>query len=289
MPLATDFFAEPTRYLIVLAGEPGSGKTRAAVSFPDFFAICCDPRGLEILKAPENAEFKSNMVAYDYFTLESKTDITALFKRNVKGDDTVSIYGAIERVREMAKAGKIKTVIFDGLSYLADLIEIKTTQTHPGSTESDKWAYYRQLKNDLMEFVQSQVWTLTRYGLHVITTVHIQRESEEAQKKRADTQAEIQPRIAGGFRAALAGMPRAMIYLDARDTMKTEPGVGNQPARKVHGVSYYAYCQRIKVGHMGLIPAKNSYGLPPVVNITGKSFYETLETVMNTKTSATGK
>lgn len=288
MPDAAQFFAEPTRYLIVLAGEPGSGKTRAAVSFPAFYAICCDPRGLEILKSPENAEFRSNMVGYDYFALESKSDITALFKRNVKADDTVSIYGAIERVRELAKQGKVQSVIFDGLSYLADLMEIKTTQTHGGATESDKWAYYRQLKNDLMEFVQSQMWTLTRYGLHVLTTVHIQRESEEAQKKRADSQAEIQPRIAGGFRAALAGMPRAMIYLEARNRSENKPGKDGKPPQTVHSVAYYAYCQRIKVGHMGIIPAKNSYGLPPVVNITGKSFFNVLEDAMGNKASATG-
>ena len=283
MPTANDFFSEPTRYLIVFAGEPGSGKTRAALSFPGCYAICCDPRGLEILKEPNNEALRQNLIHYDYFALETKDDVTALFKQNVKPDDTVSIYGAIERVKAMAKAGEIQTVVFDGLSYLADMLEIKTTQTHPGTTEGDKWAYYRQLKNDLTRFVQSQMWTLTRYGLHVITTVHIQRESEEAQRKRADNEAEIQPRIAGGFRAALAGMPRAMIYLDQR-AKSVQNGT-----QKTHAVSYYAYCQRVRVGHMGLIPAKNSYGLPPVVNITDKSFYDVLEASMNGKAAEVRK
>jgi len=288
MPLAKDFYDEPTRYLIVFAGEPGSGKTRAAISFPAYYAICCDPRGLEIAKEPSNVLFRPNMVAYDYFALESKTDVTALFKQGAKADDTVSIYGAIERVKQMAKDGLIQTVIFDGLSYLVDYFEIKTEQVHPGGGEDDKWAYYRQLKNDLTRFVQSQVWTLTRYGLHVIVTVHIQRESEEAQQKRADKLAEIQPRIAGGFRAALAGMPRAMIYLDQRTKTETKQGKDSR-TQTVYDVSYYAYCQRVKVGHMGLIPAKNSYGLPPVVNITGKSFYEILETAMVSEKAAAGK
>lgn len=289
MPDAAQFFAEPTRYLIVLAGEPGSGKTRAAVSFPAFYAICCDPRGLDVIKEPASAEFRQNMVAYDYFALETQAQANDLFKQGVKADNTVSIYGAIERVKAMAKEGKLQTVIIDGLSYLADFLEIKLTQDNSGTTESDKWAYYRQLKNDLTRFIQSQVWTLTRYGLHVVVTVHIQRESEEAQKKRADSEAEIQPRIAGGFRAALAGMPRAMIYLDQREKTESKPGANGQPARTERTVNYYAYCKRVKIGKMGVIPAKNNYGLPPVVNITGKSFYDVLEAAMGNKASEASK
>jgi hypothetical protein len=287
MPNAATFFEEPTRYLIVLAGDPGSGKTRAALSFPACYVICCDPRGIEILKEPSNAPFRENLIWYDYFALESKADSAALFKPNAKADDEVSIYGAIERIKQMAKAGKIQTVVFDGLSYLADFMGIRASQVHSGTTESDKWAYYRQIKNDLTQFVQSQMWTLTRYGLHVLATTHIQRESEEQQKKRADTEAEIQPRIEGSFRAALAGMPRAMIYLDQRTNTKTD--TSTTPPKKTYSVNYYAYCQRVKVGHMGLIPAKNSYGLPPVVNITDKSFYVVLEEAMGRKAETAGK
>lgn len=290
MPDAKHFFDEPTRYLIVFAGEPGSGKTRAALSFPACYVVCCDPRGIEILKEPSNAQFRQNLIWYDYFGVESKADATALFKQSAKASDEVSIYGAIERIKQMAKDGKIQTVVFDGFSYLVDFLEIKLTQESPGTSEQDKWAYYRQLKNDLVHFTQCDVWTLTRYGLNVILTVHIQRESEEAQRKRADTLAEIQPRIAGGFRAALAGMPRAMIYLDGREKTEKIEAKNGQPARVVRSVDYKAYCQRVKVAHMGVVPAKNSYGLPPVVNLTGQSFYDVLETAMGNETmTASGK
>lgn len=273
MPDAKQFFTDGIHYIIALIGEPGSGKTRAALSFPSSYVICCDPAGIEILHEPANEPFRSNLAWYEYFASETKADVSALFKQTTNPADRTSIYGCLAHAKELAKEGKIKTLILDGFSYFQDLMGAKITAQISGASDSDKWAYYRQLKNDLTWFTKSNLMTLAMppYGLNIILTIHAQRESEDQQKKQATRDVDIAPRIEGGFRTALAGMPRAMIYLN--DVPVSAPGPNNTIKREV---KYYAYCSRVKVGNMGIIPAKNSYGLPPVLNITNKSFYESL-------------
>lgn len=273
MPSSKQFFEDGIHYILALIGEPGSGKTRAALSFPKAYVICCDPAGIEILHSPDNAAFRPNLIWYEYFAAEAKADVVALFKQTTKADERTSIYGILADVREKAKAGEIKTLVLDGFSYFQDLLGANVAKQIAGTTESDRWAYYRQLKNDLTWFVKSNLMTLAMppYNLNLVLTIHAQRESEDQQKKQATRDVDIAPRIEGGFRFALAGMPRAMIYLN--DVPVSEPGANNTIKRSV---KYYAYCSRVKVGNMGIIPAKNSYGLPPVLNITGRSFYEVL-------------
>jgi hypothetical protein len=269
MPDAKDFFNRPTHYLICLAGEAGSGKTRAALSFPACMVICCDPAGIEILKDPANAVIAPNLVWYEYFAAEAKAEVKSLFKPTDKPDST-SIYGMIEKAKELARAGQIKTLVIDGYSYLSDLFSAKATVDIPGSTENDRWAYYRQLKAEMTWFTKSTLFTLaTRYDLNIIITCHVQREAEQQKEKQAAKDVDIAPRLEGSFRQTLAGMPRAMIYLDQR-TVQDEK-------TKEQRVKYVAYCQRVRVPHMGIVPAKSSYGLAPVEELTNKSLYEILE------------
>lgn len=276
MPNAEHFFAQPIHYLIALVGEPGSGKTRAALSFPDCFVICCDPAGVEVLKDPRNAAFRSNLVWYDYFDSESEGELKTLFKKTDKPDDSGSIYSHLALARQMAKEGKIKTFILDGFSYYQDLLGAQIRQANPGSDEGNKWAYYKQLSNDLSLFVKSSVMTLaTRYNLNVILTMHIQRQSEQQQEKQVSKDVDIAPRIEGGFRTAIGGIPRAMLYLDQQ--AKTETGADNKIIRSV---AYRAFCQKVKVGGLGTIPAKNNYGLPPVIDLTDKSLYSIMQEAM---------
>lgn len=281
MPDAKTLFNEPTRYLIGLIGEPGSGKTRQALSFPACYVICCDPEGIQILKEPRNNHIADNLIWYEYFATEVKSDAKALFKQTSNPEERTSLYGVLAHIKQLAKDGQIRTVILDGLSYMCDLFGLKAAIDQPGNTESDRWAYYRQLKNDMTWFLKSNLFTLTRYGLNVIFTAHIQREADEQQKKQANTEVDIAPRLEGGIRQAIAGMPRAMLYLDYE--AKTEIKNGQAVSRIV----YRAYCQRVKIAHMGLVPAKNTYNLPPVVNLTDKWLSEVIEAAMGNKATTT--
>jgi hypothetical protein len=271
MPDAKHFFSEPIHYIVALVGEPGSGKTRAALSFPSCYVICCDPAGIEILKEPSNASLKDNLVWYEYFASESKKEVADLFKVTDDPENRTSIYGCLAHVKQLAEKGEVKTLVLDGFSYLGDLMGIRATATSAGNVE-DRFAYYRQLKNDMTWFTKAHLMTLaTRYGLNIILTLHVQRQSEEAMSKQATKDIDIAPRLEGSFRTALAGLPRAMIYLDHTSKPETVNG------KPKHVVRYKAYCQKVRVGNMGVIPAKNSYGLPPVVDLTGQSLFEVME------------
>lgn len=266
---AEEFFKNPLRYFIGLVSEPGGGKTRAAIGFPkNYYIECGDTYGLKtVLEDPKNAKLRSNLVHHVSLDIEHVKEAKDVFRVTDKPTDLESIYGVLAHAKQLAKAGEIETITFDGLSFLFD-IKGADIGKGAGSLDGDKWSYYRQLKNDLTWFVNANVMPLvSRYNVNVILGLHVQRESDEAKAKQTTQNADWSPRVEGGFRQALSALPRAMIYL--HQSIKME---GTNQL-----VKYHAYCQRIKVPHVGLIPAKNSYGLPPVIDITDKSLYEILQ------------
>ena len=268
MPSAKEFFEAPLRYFIGFVGEPGSGKTRQAIAFPrNYVAEIGDTHGLKtILEDKKNAALRQNLVHQVSLDIEDKKESKEIFAVTDDPKRLDSIYGVLAHVKAMAQDNAIDTFTLDGSSFLFDYKGAQIGKT-VGGGDGDRWGYYRQLKEDLTWFVNANLMPLvSRYSLNVIINFHLQRESEEAKQKQTSRDSDMSPRIEGSFRQAMSALPRAMIYL--HQSVKT---VGTDQQ-----VVYSAFCQRVKVPHVGLIPAKNSYGLPPMIDVTNKSLYEIL-------------
>lgn len=281
---AEQFFQNPLHYFIGLVGEPGAGKTRQAISFPKCYYIeVGDSYGLKtVLEDPKNASLRSNLVEHISLDIEDQKEAKDIFRVTDK-PELDSIYGILNRVKQLAKEKKIETLVIDGLSFLFDY---KGAQIGKGSGtgDGDRWSYYRQLKTDLTWFVNANIMPLvSRHGLSVVLCLHVQREADEQKAKRTSQDADWAPRIEGSFREAISALPRAMIYLHQKVQVN-----GTEQS-----VKYYAYCQKVKVPHVGMIPAKNAYGLSPIIDLTGRSLHQVLTEAMTPKkqqaTTATTK
>ena len=267
------FFAEPLHYFVGLVGEPGSGKTRQAISFPAcYYVEIGDTYGLKtVLEDPKNTKLRSNLVHYASLDLENKKEAKDIFRMTSSPKDLDSIYGVMADVKARAEQKEIQTLVIDGGSFLFDFKGAEIGKG-TGTGDGDRWAYYRQLKEDLTWFVNVNVMPLvSRHKLNVVLCFHVQRESDESKAKQTTRDGDWSPRIEGSFRQSMAALPRAMIYLH-----QSVKQIGDKQE-----VKYYAYCQRVKVPHVGMIPAKNAYGLGPVVELTDKSLYEILQQTMN--------
>lgn len=265
MANADQFFKDPLHYFIGLVGEPGSGKTRQSISFPKcYFVEVGDTYGLKtVLEDPKNAALRNNLVQHVAISIEDKKEAKEVFRVTDKPTDLDSIFGVMAHVKQLAKEKAIETLVLDGASFLFDFKGAEIGKGS-GTSEGDRWTYFRQLKNDLTWFVNANVMPLvSRHNISVVLNLHVQRESEEAKQKLTSQNMDWSPRVEGSFRQSVSALPRAMIYLHQKVEM----------AGQEQRVKFFAYCQRVKVPHVGLIPAKNSYNLPPVLDITDKLLY----------------
>lgn len=254
-------------YAVIFIGPAGSGKTRAALSFPKVFAITFDPVGLEIIYDPANAKLKDNLV---WHVPLNGVPLDEVFKVGTEPNER-SLYGAIALAKQMKDKGLIDTVLIDGISYLADL-----KQNHVAD-DRDTRAMYRQLGGFLSEFfLQNYLPLATRHGLNVIMTCHLQRESKDtvegatssSAKALINQDSDLAAQIVGGFRYKIAGMPSAVIYLSHKLESDAE-------GKEI--LNYYAYCQKTFVKEWkSEVDAKNRYGLGARLKMTGGNFYKTL-------------
>lgn len=276
MPSAEEFLKDPLNYFIGLIGEPGSGKTKQAIGFPAcYYVEAGDTYGLKtILEDPKNTKLRDNLVHYQSLDIEQIKEAKEVFRVTDKPTDLSSIYGIMAHVKQLAKEGTVKTLVLDGFSLLCGLKGAEIGKG-TGTSDGDRWTYYRQLKTDLTWFVNANVMPLlSRHNISVILCLHVQRESDESKLKQTSRDYDWSPQIEGGFRQVISTLPRAMIYLHQSVELK-----GTEQS-----VKYSAFCQRVKVPHVGLVPAKNSYGLPPVIDITNKSLFEILQQSMKQPT-----
>ena len=150
----------------------------------------------------------------------------------------------------MAAAGEIETLVLDGFSFVADFKGVEIGKGS-GKTEGDKWSYYRQLKGDLTWLVDSSIMTLiSRHKLNIVLTMHLHRQTDEDKQKQTSQDVDLLPRIEGGYRQVIAALPRALIYLHEK-TIKVET-----QSASVTPSEYLAFCRRVRVPRIGVIPAK---------------------------------
>lgn len=270
-------------------GPEGSGKTRLALGFPDVMAVTFDPTGLDVLDDPDNAHLRSNL---RWHVPMNGLPLNSVFQFTEQPAES-GIYAAVALARQLAEAGKVKTFLLDGFTYLSQLKWTQICEANgidPTSKEAvnkksvDSRQMYDALGSYLDHLILQNVFPLaTRHGLNVIVTCHVQRESEntikgvqdnrnpdlERQSKRLiNLESDLSPQVVGGFRQRIGGLPSAMIYLEH----KLEQ---DQSGKEV--INYYAYCKMTRsVSLDTTIKSKNRYGLPAVLRLTDASFYKTL-------------
>jgi hypothetical protein len=284
-----DKFLSPTGITCWINGPAGSGKTRLGLGFPDVLAVTFDPTGLDVLKEPENTKLLDNLrwhVPLNGIPLQRVFQYTE--EPNEEG-----IYGAIALAKKLGPHGekRIKTVLVDGFTYLAQLkwtqiCEAKgvdpTVKEDMNRKDSDQRAWYDALGSYLDHLVLQNLLPLaTRHDINVVITCHIQRESDNtvkgmrdnrnadlaAQSKRlVNLESDLSAQVVGGFRQRIDGLPSATIYLEHK--LESEGG------KEV--LKYYAYCKMTRSQSFDtVIKAKNRYGLG-TLNLTNGSFYKTL-------------
>jgi hypothetical protein len=282
-------FLSPTGITAWINGPAGSGKTRLALGFPDVLAVTFDPTGLDVLKEPENVKLLDNL---RWHVPLNGIPLQKVFQYSEEASEE-GIYSAIALAKKLGPRGekKIKTVVIDGFTYLAQLkwtqiCEAKgvdpTMKEEMNRKESDQRAWYDALGSYLDHLVLQNLLPLaTRHDLNVVITCHVQRESDNtikgmqqnrnaelaAQSKRlVNLDSDLSAQVVGGFRQRIDGLPSATIYLEHK--------LAERDGKEV--LQYYAYCRMTRSQSLDtVVKAKNRYGLG-TLNLTGGSFYKTL-------------
>lgn len=271
MPSVDEFKSKKPILTVLLNGSFGVGKTLQALSFPKCFVISADPAGLETIRQPKHAKSLANLVWYEELHNEDEQELKKVFDERAT-NDLNSIYGCLERAKQMASRGEIETLVIDGFTYIADMWwqKINEFETKKSATTGaiDTQAMYRNLGLGLQRFVASDLLTMaTRNNCNVVVSCHLKRESEETvhgsdkfknRAKKVSTQSDIAPLIEGGFRNKIEGLFGASIYLD----------------RKIKdGKTLYEAICDVSVGMNTMVMGKNRFGLPARVDLTDKSLY----------------
>lgn len=281
MPTREDFIARRPTFTVLLSSYFGAGKTVQSLSFPKCYVISVDPAGLEPLRQPRNLKLLNNLVEYDELGRENAGDLKAIFTENVKSDNRTSIYGCVERAKELAAKGEVETLVIDGGTYLVDLMwakiceleEVRSVQT--GNRDSQ--AMYRNLGLALYRmFAANFLTAASRANMNLICTFHIKRESEEQMQgnskkaRKLMLNSDIALQIEGGFRNKIEGLFGGSLYLEKSITKDT--GV----------IKYEAICDVSKAFQTTVL-AKNRWGLLPRIDLTNKTLYETLMETLGKK------
>lgn len=297
-------FLSPTGITAWINGPAGSGKTRLGMGFPDVLAITFDPTGLDVLKEPENIKLLDNL---RWHVPLNGIELGKVFQfGETPGEE--GIYPAIALAKKLGPRGekKIKTVLVDGFTYLAQLkwtqiCEAKgvdpTQKEQMDRKEADQRSWYDALGSYLDHLVLQNLLPLaTRHDLNVVITCHVQRESDntvkgiqvartptmmeqQAQSKRqVNLDSDLSAQVLGSFRQRIDGLPSATIYLLHKLEPATDVDVkkGRATATGQEILRYYAYCKMTRSDTLDtVIKAKNRYGLG-TLNLTDGSFYKTL-------------
>jgi hypothetical protein len=278
---ASEYFKRRPAYTVALLGAMGCGKTLQAAYFPRIYYIGTDPTGLDTVvhsADPAIAALAANFV--EVCPLNG-VDVDTVF--DPACDTEESIYGNIARAREMAIAGHIRTVVLDNLTYLVKMLESKIKIDQAKDTQ----AAWGELGRKTFELILAELLPFaTRHACNVVIPIHVQRESEtqvkgadalssrEKQqgvggrmKRHVNLESDLSPSILGSTRDIIGGMPSAMIYMDAVPYEES----GEQKLR------YVALCQQQRYERWDTeVMAKNRYGLPASVDLTGASLYACL-------------
>lgn len=227
------------RLKTLVNGYAGSGKSYYLLTHPKIAWLLTEP-GSEIL-LETHPELKKNVVWSEAFVPGPLEDIKITFERMEK---------AIVRAHQEAKEGKLETLGFDNITFLAENRWLyinkyeKTFSTKSGNLDTQ--GMYGNLHRWLYSFT---LMNLLSFPGNVVVTAHesSKDQDEGESKQQVDPSITIEPSIVTKFREKIDGMFSASIYLD----------------KKKIGPDKYKYIARCQKGDGRL--AKNRYGLPELI------------------------
>jgi len=227
-------------------GYPGSGKSYFLLTHPKIAWMLTEP-GSEVL-LDTHPHLKKN-IAEGYpkmYVPSPEEDIKDTFKRL---DEDITL--AFKELKE----GKIETLGFDNMTYLAENRWIYINQYEPswgkdkdtGKLVKDSRGMYGTLGRWLYQFA---LLNLLSFKGNVVLTCQEMEEEMQNEKGQAVKTGRTVPNILGGFRDKVDGMVSASIYLFRKDAT-----VGT-----TKGYKFMAQCSEGRGRR-----AKNRYGLPYVL------------------------
>ena len=240
----------PKSLKILASGPTGSGKTYFANTFPGVAYLGTEPNGIDTIRANPSL---SKPVVYEEFLPSPIEDLKKVFERL---DATLKV------VHEKGRAGEVKTLVLDNLTYLSQnrwLYINQYEKQFAKNGEVDLRSMYGVLGSWLYKFTLMQ---LCSFPGNVVVTCHEQREDEESMSEKADPTIPIVPNILGSFRNKVEGLFSASLYLSTtRDAKGT-----------------YHYTARCLKGEQR--NAKNRYSLPEKIeDVSYQKIIDTLTTV----------
>lgn len=268
MPSGQELLTQPRALTWLLNGHFGSGKTRQAMTFDKVYAIAFDPSGLDVLKQKSLQKLASNLVWFEYINPMTDEELRDVFRQTPNKDGKKGqLYQVLDDIKSRAEKKEISSVLFDGVTYFADLrwrlINLDEVVKSEKTGNTDTQSMYRNLGISLMTFFSRDLLPLsTRYGLNVIATCHIKRESDEVvdgtDKKagKINKLSDVAPMIEGGFRNKIEGLFGASIYLERK--------------LDVNGKPQYLAHANIKSAFQSVVEGKNRFGLPQTFDLTEK-------------------
>jgi len=221
---------------IMVVGNSGSGKTHFTGTFPKSYVINTEPGGMDTIA--NNPQLSKNIVGWDEFIPDSPKDTKRVFQE---------LQLACDKVKELAREGKVETLVLDNMTYLSEnrwtYIETHEPKFSTRTGDLDKMSMFGALGRWQYQFV---LMNLLRFPGNVVMTVHEQLESDEALDKKPDKSCPILPNIIGGFRDKAEGMFSCVMYL-----------------QKIKGQQGYKHVARTNKGNQR--NAKNRYNLPEII------------------------
>ena len=264
-----EFAAHPIKLKVMASGPFGSGKSYFGTSFPKIWYEGTEPSGVEFLKLPECAHLLANLVEHRECLVDpnqGRSEIKALVEEfsaptmAARGQVREGqIYTDLKAAHQAYKDGKVETLVFDNLTYLAqlfwtyiNLIIRSDFETKDGKIDTLKM--YGYLSSWLYRFMLTHV---VSFPGNVVVTCHLKDESQEKLEKKRDKQVSVVPSILGGFRDLAEGMFTASIYLEKKMLRVTDP----KTTKVSDQLTYWAYCDT-QMAYGSKILAKNRHGLP---------------------------
>ncbi len=244
-----------TNLKILVNGGTGTGKTYLSMTAPKWAYVGIEPGGYDT--AISNPQLEVNMAMKAEFMPSPTENMRQVMAR---------MEAFILEAHQRSQKGEVETLIIDNLSYLSENRWIYINQFEPQKTQTgalDTRGMYGELGRWLYKFTLTQCLS---FPGNVFVTCHEMKEDEEEMSKKVDPTVPIVPNILGGFRAKVAGMFSASIYLDKRKVALAD-GKG----------SVYKYSARCQHGNMRA--AKNRYNLPEIIeDISYEKIVEAIKT-----------
>jgi len=183
-------------------GASGTGKTHLAATFPKTYFLSTEPGGMDTIMT--NQELRKNLVGCEELIPNSPADTARIFQEISK---------ATLEAKQLAKEGKIETLVLDNMTFLSENRWIYIEQFEKELTNSgavNTMAMYGKLARWLYQFTLMELLT---FPGNVVITAHEQLESDEALDKKPDKTTPVLANILGGFRDKVDGMFSLVFYL----------------------------------------------------------------------------